>query len=253
MRRFESPEKATNAFLESCEEQDVVVDTRMSQLLAGDSYEEGTLGVSHAVKEIAQELTTSHWLHYISRPIALEKLPASVPIRALGAVANVTTEVTTACADPLPYTGRPYGTCIEAEHAWQQTFDAAEKGESPNLQIFTDNALPVLLRKGKGNPTGLLLTERSIGSPAVPYPAGSLVRVQSSQDGLLLAKPWILSVPEPGVLISDIAEVTGLEFARLSVGAVDPDERDAYFSAYYEMPTIDEMAEMATELVARHS
>jgi hypothetical protein len=121
-------------------------------------------------------------------------------------------------------TDRRIDACQSAEYRFARTVLEIEEGSNPNCHIV-GNGKPVLLRKASpyGTPSTLTLTDITING--VPYPRGSIVRLD-----LLSDVPYIKGA-QKGIESIGLDDVKNVGFVRLSAFAMFGIERISFREA----------------------
>lgn len=154
------------------------------------------------------------------QPIKPEaKFERSSIARALIGIINASIKPEVGPVD-LPYTWEGVDVCRQADFKFLDLINQLSEGAGAGQIIGSGQ--PALLRKTQ-NGEKSALSVRDLVVNGIPYPAGSIFKVKMSDEDEL-------STHMPDVLQSvDLSRVGGLGFMRLSVFAVDENERASNF------------------------
>ena len=125
----------------------------------------------------------------------------------------------------------PINTCAEAESRFAETFFSLGYDKPEELmgsQVFVDEEqVPVLLRKDFGEKSTIALSDIVI--KGVPYPAGSLVRLEIAGDISRDSVVMYGQLPDSGLEVLPLGLVENIAFSRLSAFALPAPERRLAF------------------------
>jgi hypothetical protein len=258
-----------HAFLEACHAQGVQPSHQFDKLINADSYTAGCRPVGAAIMGAASVLNYGDPLldmrfdkpqPYVNTPLNIENLPDDMPTRLLGRLINAHAGFTPElpAEQQWPAATVPLGVCRDAEDYWSETYLGMRdpSAQTPDVQIFTRDTEPVILRKGRGNATGLLLASMALGNHGIVYPPGSIVQLKTDNDDKHLELGW-LNTPSTGVLITPFKKITRINFSRLSAIALPKPDRARHFyeqgkTPLNDIPTHEEMTEAAAKLLRQH-
>lgn len=119
--------------------------------------------------------------------------------------------------------------CTDLEDHWNETFDilSSGPGRKPLVQLFVQNGVPVVARKGRGYPTALLLQDIAMGTDSIVYPAGSAVQVATRLDACTARHNLRVNLEAPEILPA--SAIRRMSFLRLTPYLVPTSQRKEHF------------------------
>ncbi len=150
--------------------------------------------------------------------------------------------------------GAEIDNCVDADTYFAETVAVfVEPGQDKGCQIIADGMEPVFLRKSIGEHSALALHDIRING--IPYPAGSIARVDVSQDVVQSTNGELFfdfpCVSDDRVETVPVETVMKARFMRLSAFAMSPDERGDFSElCEYSFPSrVSRAAQMTIEAV----
>lgn len=251
---------ASESFIQACRDQQVEPSRQLLNTLGAHSVFRSGIPLLGTIASTGTLLESPYWDPQRERPFVDSPLdPAAMPpdraSQLLTKIVNASTGTIPPVLNPdvLPVVSNPYGVCSLAERDWRSTYLTlrGRTAEHLLLEIYVEDGVPVLLRKGRGNPTGLLLAARALGNYGIEYPAGSIVQLNTAMDSKTIRQSK-LRLPRSSLRIANINQVTALAFGRLSALAFTPEEQPTYFgptTSLSGMPYVDDLLDATRNIL----